>query len=241
MAYSIASIRKVFEQARLAAQENATKKEFAALQISINNAETQIEEYLRNSSQKLLFAPEYCTSRMMDNLQKDRKQRLNHPALLPAEPTEEDVEIVKAYEPAFEGQLIVAIEMFESMMSMRDLLRQYKLRNTPNLSLENAGPPQLIITSFETYTFRNRDVGKEHQMDESEKLKAHHAAMHEHSKLLTSQLAIFGRSSFPSMISNMKQETKHLVQKVRGWEKELTWGVVALQLAKESRVLIVIN
>ena len=43
------------------------------------------------------------------------------------------------------------------------------------------------------------------------------------------------------MISNMKEETKHLVQKVRGWEKELTWGVVALQLAKESRVLIVIN
>ncbi|KAL8878299.1 MAG: hypothetical protein Q9198_003859 [Flavoplaca austrocitrina] len=158
----------------------------------------------------------------MDNLEKDRKQRLNHPALLPAEPTEEDVEIVKAYEPAFEGQLIVAIEMFESMI---DLPRQYKL----------------IITSFETYTFRNRDIGKKHQMDESEKLKAHHAAMHEHSKLLTSQLAIFGRSSFPTMISNMKQETKHLVQKVRGWEKELTWGVVALQLAQESRVLIVIN
>ncbi|KAL9616204.1 MAG: hypothetical protein Q9204_008601 [Flavoplaca sp. TL-2023a] len=75
-------------------------------------------------SQKLLLAPEYCTSRMMDNLEEDRKQRLNDPALLPAEPTEEDVEIVKAYEPAFEGQLIVAIEMFESM---RDLLRQYKV------------------------------------------------------------------------------------------------------------------
>ncbi|KAL8877927.1 MAG: hypothetical protein Q9192_008563 [Flavoplaca navasiana] len=158
----------------------------------------------------------------MDNLEKHRKQRLNDPTVLPAEPTEDDTKIVKAYEPAFEGQLIVAIEMFESM---RDLLRTYKL----------------IITSFETYTFRNRDVGKEHQIDESDKLKAHHAAMHEHSKLLTSQLAIFGRSSFPSTISNMKQETKHLVQKVRGWEKELTWGVVALQLAKESRVLIVIN
>ncbi|KAL8833650.1 MAG: hypothetical protein Q9176_007887 [Flavoplaca citrina] len=238
MAYSIASIRKVFEQAWLAGQEKATKEELTALKISIKDAEAHIDEYLKNSSQKLLFAPEYCTSRMMDNLEKDRKQRLNHPALLPAEPTEEDVEIVKAYEPAFEGQLIVAIEMFESMI---DLPRQYKLKNTPNFSLENAGPPQLIITSFETYTFRNRDIGKKHQMDESEKLKAHHAAMHEHSKLLTSQLAIFGRSSFPTMISNMKQETKHLVQKVRGWEKELTWGVVALQLAQESRVLIVIN
>ncbi|KAL8874940.1 MAG: hypothetical protein Q9198_006637 [Flavoplaca austrocitrina] len=100
----------------------------------------------------------------MDNLESDRKQRLKNPALLPAEPTEEDVEIVKAYEPAFEGQLIVAIEMFESML---DLLRQYKLKNMPNLSLQNAGPPQLIITSFETYTFRNRDIGKEHQIDES--------------------------------------------------------------------------
>lgn len=76
------------------------------------------------SNQKLLLAPEYCTSRMMENLGKDRKQRLNDPTLLPAEPTEEDMEIVTAYEPAFEGQLIVAIEMFESM---RDLLRRYKV------------------------------------------------------------------------------------------------------------------
>lgn len=46
MAYSIASIRKVFEQARLAAQENATKEELAALKISIKDVESQIEEYL---------------------------------------------------------------------------------------------------------------------------------------------------------------------------------------------------
>ncbi|KAL8877225.1 MAG: hypothetical protein Q9198_004720 [Flavoplaca austrocitrina] len=126
MAYSIASIRKVFEQAWLASQENATKEEVAALKITIKDAEAHIDEYLKYSSQKLLFAPEYCTSRMMEDLEKDRKQRLNDPALLPAEPTEEDLEIVKAYEPAFEGQLIVAIEMFESML---DLLRQYKVGN----------------------------------------------------------------------------------------------------------------
>ncbi|KAL9012648.1 MAG: hypothetical protein Q9180_009084, partial [Flavoplaca navasiana] len=139
MAYSIASIRNVFEQARLAAQASATNEGFAALKIIIKDADAQIEEYLATSGQKLLLAPEYCTFRMMDNLKKHHKQRLDSPALLPAEPTEEDTEIVTAYEPGFEGQLIVAIEMFEFM---RDLLRQFNLQNMPNLSLENAGPPQ---------------------------------------------------------------------------------------------------
>ena len=100
---------------------------------------------------------------------------------------------------------------------------------------------QLIITSLYTYTFRHRDIGNELQTDESDKLKAHHTAMHEQSKLLTSQMAIFGRSSFPSPIPNLKHEIKYLIHKVRGWEKELVWGVVALQLAKESRIRIVID
>ena len=46
MAYSIASIRKVFEQAWLASEENTSKEERAALKISIKNAEAQIDEYL---------------------------------------------------------------------------------------------------------------------------------------------------------------------------------------------------
>ena len=46
-------------------------------------------------------------------------------AVLPAEPSEEDMRIVRSYEPAFDGQLMVAIEMFESM---RDLQRRCKVR-----------------------------------------------------------------------------------------------------------------
>ena len=80
---------------------------------------------------------------MMENLEKDRKQRLNDPTVLPAEPREDDVGIVKAYEPAFEGQLIVAIEMFESI---RDLLRQYKV-GVPILPL---APGSLELPSLQS-------------------------------------------------------------------------------------------
>lgn len=50
MAYSIASIKGVLEQARQASQGSAKDEESAALKLVISDAETRVEDYLVSPS-----------------------------------------------------------------------------------------------------------------------------------------------------------------------------------------------
>ncbi|KAL8643723.1 MAG: hypothetical protein Q9226_008159 [Calogaya cf. arnoldii] len=106
---------------------------------------------------------------------------------------------------------------------------------------DNVAPPQLNITTFATYTFRNRDIGRPHQLDDSGKLKPHHAAMRQHSSLLWQRKSFFTSVPAETRIQchDWTMASDRLLEKCRGWEKELVWGMAALEVAESSRFRIV--
>ncbi|KAL8758195.1 MAG: hypothetical protein Q9199_001658 [Rusavskia elegans] len=240
MAYSIASIKGVLEMGKAVLQGSLSPEEYLELNECIVAAEEKLHEYWATSGQKLLFAPEYSTIRMIDELGDVAMQRLRSTNIKYAVPTPEDWHLVRKHEVAFEQQLVYSLEMWEFMRWFR---RTHMRKNMPDLSMKNAAPPQLIITSFETYIFRNRDIGRPHHLDESLKLKAHHEAMRKQSLLLRRRKSLFRR--LPAVIRDpnlsWQYATDRLLEKVRGWEKELVWGKAALELAEQSHIQIVIQ
>ncbi|KAL8996154.1 MAG: hypothetical protein Q9169_004263 [Polycauliona sp. 2 TL-2023] len=202
------------------------------IQSFIDAGEGAIAGYLRGSSQKLLLAPEF---RMMKALEQAQVQNIRTTDVdYDAGISQEDLVVLLQVEAKrFDMTLSFAALVFATMRIFRD---DYKLENLPDLSLDNAGPPQFIVTSLRTYHFRNRDIGRDHQLDESEILQEHHDAMRKQVVLLQERKSRF--ESLPADIrdANIKwqEQIDGLLQKSRVWHKELVWGKAALLHAAES-------
>ncbi|KAL8848102.1 MAG: hypothetical protein Q9221_006859 [Calogaya cf. arnoldii] len=240
LAYSIRVVTGVWEQAKEIQRGNHSVQHYAGLIKAILTAETLLERYLASSSQKLLLAPEYSTLRVMSHIGEDAMKRIRMHQIEHATPTPEDLALVQKQEGLFNKQLVMGLDMYAHMLwSVEDFMK------IPYVTSDNLAPSQLIITTFATYTFRKRDIGRPyqpdngrpHQLDESEKLKAHHAAMRQHSSLLWQRKSFFTSVPAETRIPchDWTMVTDRLLEKCRGWEKELVWGLAALEVAESSR------
>ncbi|KAL8671941.1 MAG: hypothetical protein Q9168_003567 [Polycauliona sp. 1 TL-2023] len=238
MDYSIARILAVFEETKAAPNISESMQQVILV------LENGITEYLKWSTQKLVLAPEYSTIQIMKELGEAKLQRIRATNVEDAAPiSEEDRKLVAKGGRFFEVHLSFAAMVFEAMRIIRD---DYKARtyllmeNMPDLCIADAGPPQFIHTSLVTYCFRNRDIGYEHQLDESRTLHEHHEAMGKQTKLLNRQIS--GFQNLPIVVQlaghGWHQEIEGLLQKSRLWEKELLWGKAALEMAEESSQFI---
>ncbi|CAL8582340.1 hypothetical protein XPA_008007 [Xanthoria parietina] len=223
MAHKITTLKAGFEAIKTMLDERTFSiPEYVQLAECIYQAETKLDSYLETSSQKQLLAPEFNTIKMMESFGAKNLRRLRSRGIKDGLATKEDWAIVKKQERQFEVQVAVSVEILDSLIWMREV---YLPKRMLEVSVENGAPPQLIITSLQTYTFPNRDISRPDQLDESDKLEAHREAMRHQSVLLSRQCA---------------KMTEVLLGKARVWEKELVWGEVALQVAKESSVVVVL-
>ncbi|CAO1601102.1 hypothetical protein XANCAGTX0491_004766 [Xanthoria calcicola] len=240
MAHKITTLKAGFEAFKTVLDERTFSiPEYVQLAECIYQAETKLDGYLETSSQKLLLAPEFSTIRMMESFGAKNLQRLRSKGIKDGLASKEDWEIVKKQEKLFEEQVAVSVEILDSLIWMREV---YLPKRMLEFSVENGAPPQLIITSLQTYTFPNRDISRPDQLDETDKLKAHREAMRNQSVLLSRQCAKASRlpAEMREAGRGFLELTEGLLGKARVWEKELVWGEVALQVAKESSVMVVL-
>ncbi|KAI4219153.1 MAG: hypothetical protein LQ349_008441 [Xanthoria aureola] len=224
MAHKITTLKAGFEAFKTVLDERTFSiPEYVQLAECIYQAETKLDNYLETSSQKLLLAPEFSTIRMMESFGAKNLQRLRAKGIKDGLASKEDWEIVKKQEKLFEEQVAVSVEILDSLIWMREVYL-------------------LIITSLQTYTFPNRDISRPDQLDETDKLKAHREAMRNQSVLLSRQCAKASRlpAEMREAGRGFLELTEGLLGKARVWEKELVWGEVALQVAKESSVMVVL-
>lgn len=104
-----------------------------------------------SSGQKLLFAPEYSTIRMMDELGEVAMQRLRSTNIKYAVPTPEDWHLVRKHEVAFEQQLVYSLEMWEFMRWFR---RTHMVRTHRSFfHILYSSPPSFALISYLMLTF----------------------------------------------------------------------------------------
>ncbi|KAI4229416.1 MAG: hypothetical protein L6R36_000870 [Xanthoria steineri] len=219
MAYKITTLKADFEAFKTILDERTFSiPEYVQLAEYIYQAETKLDD------QKQLLAPEFNTIKMMESFGAKQMQRLRAKGIKDGLATKEDWAIVKKQEKLFEGQVAVSVEILDSLIWMREVYL-------------------LIITTLQTYIFPNRDIGRPNQLDESDKLKAHREAMRNQSVLLSRQCAKASRLPAEMREAGGRgflEMTEGLLGKARVWEKEFVWGEVALQVAKETSVFVVL-